>query len=356
MKLIKENVKSSLLGLVYHNRLPYFCLIFSIVIFTFIFYIGGKNVAPLKNILPKNENTICQECLKVYMLDVGQGDSFYIQAPNGNSLLIDAGQPNGGAQNKISKIKNNFFDRTIDVLLATHPDADHIGGFENILKGFVAGLYVDPGVIADTAIYKNLKKEISEQRITSLVFRRGVQIILDKERNIYFETLYPDNSFFAYKYNECEFQNSERKRLHKKGSSKKCKNVFKLETNEMSIVGKLVYGKTSFLFTGDAPDAVENFLMKEFKNSEFRSNVLKVGHHGSKYSTSQRFAEIVEPSYAAISVGVKNRYGHPAERVLETLHTISTKPEIVRTDQVGTMVFISDGVDIKMDNSALSYN
>jgi competence protein ComEC len=340
-------IKSQLLGLVYHKRLSLFTLILSVVFVAFVWNISG----PVWTAVRVNDDAQTKKCcLVVSVLNIGQGDSIYIKAPNGNSMLIDAGPAGGQVSARIQEV-TNMFDRNIDVLLATHPDADHIGGFQEVLSHYSAGLYIDPAISDPTATYTELLKKIDDLHIQKLVGRRGLQIFLDKDLGIEFDVLYPDDALYAYRYDECEAANAEHKRLHKKGSLKNCKNVFKLETNTASIVGKLVYGKTSFLFTGDAPIEVENYLMHEFPSgissstasSTLDSDVLKVGHHGSKNSTSAEFVRAVSPTYAAISVGAKNRYGHPAEQVLHILSQASSTPLTVRTDQAGTIRFSSDG-------------
>jgi beta-lactamase superfamily II metal-dependent hydrolase len=328
-------IKNQIVRLVYHRRIPQVAAVFGALLCVFIAY-SFSAIGP----------HTCVECLEVDVLDIGQGDSIYIAAPNGNSLLVDSGPAGGQVNKKINETGKNIFDNFIDVILATHPDADHVGGFQEVLQHWSAGLFVEDGLRGDTATYKNLVAEVDAQKIPHIVARRGLNIVLDRERNIIFHVLYPDNSFYTYRYDECQAANAKHKRLHKPGGLKKCKNVFQLETNEMSIVGKLTYGNTSFILTGDAPQDVEDFLIHEFQDDGLHSDVLKVGHHGSKYSSSDEFLAVVSPHYAAISVGAKNRYGHPAERVLETLAAASSSPEILRTDKMGTIRFISDGKSV----------
>lgn len=343
-------------GLVYHRRLPLIVLVVSVVaclLAVQMFWPSFGNALP------------CLHCLQVSVLDIGQGDSIYVRAPNGNSLLVDAGPPGGQVSRRISESAVTMFDTSIDVMIATHPDADHIGGFKEVLQHFDAGMLIDSGTEVQTAIYKNMMEEISAKHIPHVVAQRGMNIVLDKDANVVFHILYPSDDYFFYKFKECEAANTERKRLHKKGSLKKCENVYKVDTNTMSVVGKLTYGNTRFVLTGDSPVEVEKYLVDAEKvassSVSLSADVLKVGHHGSKSSTSKEFVEAVSPEFAAISVGAKNKYGHPAEQVLKILteanfatssvvsstsSTASSSIQILRTDQLGTIHFISDGYKV----------
>lgn len=347
-------IKGNLSGLVYHRRLSYFTLAVALIFAALLWNLNGTFVSPA-HVTSDTHAGKC--CLKVSILDIGQGDSIYIQTPDGHSTLVDAG-PAGGQVNARIEEQAGMFDKNIDVLLATHPDADHIGGFQEVLSHFGAGAFVDPGIPDDTATYKNLISSVDAAHIKRIVARRGLEILLDPVDDVRFEILYPDDGFYAYRYDQCESDNTEHKRLHKKGSLKNCKNIFKLETNEESIVGKLIYGNTSFLLTGDAPIDVEQYLMHQLgaadtartsATSTLRADVLKVGHHGSKNSTSPEFVAAVSPEFAAISVGAKNRYGHPTDQVLQILAAASSSPQVLRTDKVGTIKFSSDGETVTLE-------
>ncbi len=282
-------------------------------------------------LLPNHKN------LEVSFLDIGQGDAIYVKAPNGNSILIDGGPPGGSVSSKISET-TDVFDKHIDVIMGTHADADHIGGFYDVLQNYSASLYIDPHFSSNTIIYKKLTDLIYEKKIEKITARKGIQVILDSDKKVELEILYPSNSYPVYMYNECE-KNKKGKR------KKKCEKNLQVETNQTSIVARLKFGNKSFLFTGDAPLSVEDFLMSTIDRKEIQSNVLKVGHHGSKTSTSEKFLSIVKPEYAVISSGRKNRYGHPHKDVLNVLK--NTK--VFRTDELGTIKIISDGdsLDIK---------
>jgi competence protein ComEC len=266
--------------------------------------------------------------LEISYLDIDQGDSTYIRAPNGNSILIDGGPPSGQVSTKISGV-TNIFDKQIDVIIATHADADHIGGLASVLQNYSTSLFLDPHFSSGTGIYKKLFEIATEKNILRLTARKGINIFLDDD--VVLKILYPNNLFPIYLYEQCELE----KKQKRKGRKKCEKNLF-LDTNQTSVVAKLEYKNKSFLFTGDAPITVENFLIDSKVN--LSSDVLKVGHHGSKTSTSKRFVKEVNPSLAIISAGKENRYGHPHEDTLEHLSGI----KILRTDLLGTITVMGD--------------
>src|SRR3989344_545074 len=267
-----------------------------------------------------------QGILTVAFLNIGQGDSIFIEAPSGNQMLIDGG-PGRGVLRELSRVMP-FYDRSIDVVLATHPDADHIGGLPDVLKKYKSEIFLEPGVEADTSMYRELEKIISEKGnlpadeagIKKIEARRGM--VVDLGGGAILEILYPV--------------------LDPRG----------METNTASIVARLVYGENEFLLTGDSPVNIEDYLISQgdtLGNGPkgvtlgLRADVLKAGHHGSRTSTSLEYVEAVHPEYVVISAGKDNKYGHPHQEVLNVLNNFGTK--VLRTDQDGRIVFESDGVN-----------
>jgi len=248
--------------------------------------------------------------LTVAFLDVGQGDAIFIQAPNGNQILVDAGQ-NRAVLRELSKVMP-FYDRSIDMLIATHPDSDHIGGFPNILSRFNVGSIIEPGVDSGTPVYEEFERIAEEKNIKKFLARRGMKINLDQ--NAYLLILFPD------------------------------RDASGMDSNDASIVAKLVYGDTSFLLTGDSPQKIERYLASLSPES-LDVDVLKVGHHGSRTSTSEILLGYSSPDFAVISSGKDNSYGHPHQEVLGMLDKFGIK--ILRTDELGTIVIKSDGEGIK---------
>ena len=249
-----------------------------------------------------------QGILTIAFLDIGQGDAIFLEAPNGNQMLIDGGPPKA-IQSALHKVMS-FCYRSIDMLLVTNPDKDHMAGFIDVLNSYHVGQVVEPGTDSPTATYAELEKSERERGVPKLLARRGQTIWLDKKHGIGFQVLFPDRA------------------------------VSGLTTNEGSIVGKLTYGNTSVLFTGDSPQNIEHYLVS-LDGKNLKSDVLKVGHHGSRTSSSQEFVGFVSPTVAVISDGKGNSYGHPHKETLDTLEKFGVK--VFRTDQAGTIVIKSDG-------------
>lgn len=250
--------------------------------------------------------------LRVAFLDVGQGDATFVEK-NGNQVLIDGGK-NKKVLQELSKIMP-FYDHSIDAVIATHPDADHIGGLPHVLENFNVGLVMEPGVSSDTAVYTEFEKKMEEKGLRKILARRGMKIILSK--NVYLLILFPNIDVVGF------------------------------DTNEASIVAKLVYGDTSFLLTADSPKNIEQYLTALSLES-VNVDVLKIGHHGSKTSTSQELLGYASPLYAVISVGKDNQYGHPHKEVLDKLNEFNVPA--LRTDELGTIKFKSDGEKIIVDS------
>lgn len=252
-----------------------------------------------------------QGVLTIAFLDIGQGDAIYIEAPNGNQMLIDGGPP----KTVLSALRKvmPFYDRSIDMLMVTNPDKDHMGGFIDVLNSFKVTQVVEPGTKSPTATYAELEKTIAQKNAKEIFVHRGQTIWLDKKHGVGFHVLFPD------------------------------RDVSGMATNDGSIVGQLIYGNTRIMFTGDSPSKIEHYLVS-LDGAKLKSDVLKVGHHGSRTSTSAEFAGSVAPTYAMISDGLNNKYGHPHKETLETLQKFGVK--IFRTDQMGTIVMKTDGETI----------
>lgn len=246
--------------------------------------------------------------LTVVFLDVGQGDAIYIETPNGRQVLID-----GGADRKVVSQLGNimpFADKSLDVVLATHPDADHIGGLPYVFDSYKIGAFVDNGASSDTQTYSTLQRKVAEENSLKVRSSRGMKIILDEKENITLQVLSP-------------YMNTS--------------NLS--DTNTGSIVAKLSYGSSTFMLTGDAPQDVENYLVAK-DGENLKSTVLKVGHHGSRTSSGEDFLKMVSPEFAVVSTGKNNRYGHPHQEVLDILNKLHIA--ILRTDTDGTIICKGD--------------
>lgn len=258
--------------------------------------------------LSQKENDI----LEVSFLDIGQGDAIFIEAPNGTQMLIDAGRDTA-VLNELGR-SMSFFDRSIDVVLVTHPDQDHIGGIPAVLENYEVGKFIDSFADTESSTYDEMNRRVLDEGAEYFVGVRGMLITLDQENGVYFHILHPEPDEFAV-----------------------------TETNDLSIIGKLVYGDTSFMLTGDAGKAQEAMLYAT-DGEYLHSSVLKAGHHGSKTSSSAAFVKIVDSTYAVISAGKDNSYGHPHKEVIDTLEKENI--EILSTAEQGTIKFLSNGVDV----------
>lgn len=247
-----------------------------------------------------------QRELVIAFLNVGQGDAIYIEAPNGNQMLIDGGKGREVLRELGSVMP--LYDRSIDVVLATHPDADHIGGLIPVFESYTVGAFVDSGNAHQTTVTESLSRAITEEKSVRVIARRGMRIRLS--HGAIFTVLYPD------------------------------REVTNAESNEASIVGRLAYGTTTILLTGDAPISTERVLMMN-DGASLKSTVLKLGHHGSRTSSLPGFLSLVQPELAVISVGEGNRYGHPHAEVLA--HLAQENIRVFRTDVMGRIIFSSDG-------------
>jgi len=250
--------------------------------------------------------------LEVIFFDVGQGDAIFIETPSYHQILIDGG-PDSTILEKLSK-EMPFWDRSIDLIILTHPERDHLTGLIEVLEKYKVENILWTGIVRDTAEYKEWKKLIEEEKAEIFIAKAGQKI-----------------SCLTWQIKQCDleilqpFESLEGKEFK--------------DSNNTSIISKLVFGKNSFLFTGDAYKNVEVELIN--KEAEIDSDVLKVAHHGSKTSSSEEFIKAVSPEIAVISVGRENKYGHPNQEVLELLEKYGIR--VLRTDKDGDIKIISDG-------------
>lgn len=251
--------------------------------------------------------------LAVNFFDVGQGDAILIKTPEQQKILIDGGPSNVVAQ-KLGEVLP-FYDRKIDLIILTHPHADHLDGLIEVLKRYEVKKILSTGVTHTTPDYLAWLEEIKNQNVPMEIAMAGQ--IIDFGGGVKMEILYPAEDLVG-------------------------KSVENL--NDTSIVAKLIFGQTSFLFTGDAETEVEEKLISG--GADLKANVLKVGHHGSKNATSDNFLEKVQASFAVISSGADNRFGHPNAMTIKRLENIGA--EIFRTDEEGNVKMVSDGMKIEI--------
>lgn len=249
--------------------------------------------------------------LYVHALDVGQGDGLLVVSPGGKSILIDAGPSEAG--DEVVAALQRRGSKSLDLMVATHPHADHIGGMRRVLESFRVRKLLDSGQQYTSATYERLLQTIRDQNI-SLVKAQQRQTI-EVEPGIKFEILNPGREFIT--------------NVRSGGSL----------INANSVVLRLSYGNFAMLFTGDAEFETEAALMNAGLN--LNAQVLKIGHHGSRHATSGKFLDTVKPQEAIISDGATNDYGHPAQPTLDRLRRAQVK--IWRTDLQGEITIVSDG-------------
>ncbi len=286
---------------------------------------------------------------EVTFFDVSQGDAIFIEIPPSfrggrQQILIDGG-PSSVILEKLAK-EMPFYDRTIDLVILTHPERDHLSGLNEVLKRYKIKNILWTGVVRDTAEYKEWKKIIDKEKAQIFIAQAGQKITcksctrtkfnVEQEAQMPMFTLY--NPERIYTEHPCEFfidilypfQNLE---------GQEFKN-----SNDTSIVAKLVFSENSFLFTGDISSKIEQELISEYlcsdscKFANLKSTVLKIAHHGSKYSSSEDFLKNVSPQLAVIQVG-KNSYNLPAEEVLARLENFGIR--VLRTDKNGDIKIIN---------------
>jgi beta-lactamase superfamily II metal-dependent hydrolase len=251
---------------------------------------------------------------KVVVLDVGQGDSILVITPGGKTALVDAGEP-GDGKVILAALKKYGVDH-IDLLVATHPHADHIGAADEVIKGVPVGNVLYSGVPHTTKNYEDFLKAVDEKNIPLVRAEPGQQFELGGGAVL--RVLAPVAPLFT------------REDLRSGGN----------EPNANSVVARLDYGEFSMLLTGDAEEQTERErLIKSGAN--IRATVLKVGHHGSKYATSEDFLKRGEFKLAVISAGMDNRYGHPSQEVLDRLKAAGVK--VYRTDFQGEILISTRG-------------
>jgi len=248
------------------------------------------------------------DLLCVVFMDVGQGDAIFIQSPSGKQLLVDGGRDNSVLRH-LGEILS-FSDRDIDYMLITHPDSDHINGLSEVLDRYDIHHIIYTENNNDTDIWRLIKKKIATEGSDNHFARRGQRY--DLGTDVYLDILLPDVDVSDY------------------------------ESNSSSIVARLVYGQNSVMLTGDSPKAIEEYLVL-IEGDNLASDILKVGHHGSRTSTSELFLSEVDPLYAVISAGRNNSYGHPHVEVTDLLFNYGVTT--LSTIEEGNIVFYLDGLN-----------
>lgn len=255
--------------------------------------------------------------LEVVFFDVRQGDSTLIRTPDGKNILVDGGVCKSGwskfdaAEKTILPYLREEGITRLDLIIGTHPDFDHIGGLRTVLSDekIAVGCYLDPGKEHDIALYLDLLKRVKARKIPYRKGRAGM--VLDFGAKVRAEILNPAK--LLDKVNDC------------------------------SIVLRVQFGSVSFLLAGDAEDEAEKRMKSQY-GRKLASTVLKVGHHGSRTSSSELFLDMVRPTMVVISVGAHNKFGHPHQETIDRFEGVGAK--VFRTDEMGTIVMRTDGKNL----------
>lgn len=251
--------------------------------------------------------------LRADFYDIGQGDAFMITTYEGNQILFD-----GGPGSKVLEGVGHsmpFFDRTIEMMVLTHAHLDHLDGLIHILRRYEVKKILMPNTNYKSEPYEEFLNEVKREGSEVVYAAQGQRIWLDK--STVFDVMHPDIQ------EEMVFGKND-------------------DLNDSSIVGMLTFGKTKMLLTGDSGFDIEAKLLPRFN---LNADLLKVGHHGSKYSTSQELVDEVTPEFSIISSG-ENKYGHPDAGVIQRLEQANS--QVLRTDQKGTIRFRSDGARLNL--------
>lgn len=266
----------------------------------------------IENELKKDDEAVFKNKLLVHFLDVGQGDCELVCLPSGKVMLIDAGD--NGEESIITRYLDKLGIKRIDYLVATHPHADHIGGMEEIIKGYEIGEIYMPRVEAESKTFERMLDAIDEKGL--LIHTGEAGKVIFSEDSIKARILSPPKG-----------------KLYE-------------DKNNNSLVIKLEYQDRSFLFTGDIEEDAERDILsaKEYISAD----VLKVAHHGSSTSSISEFIDKTQPQYAVISCGEGNEYGHPHKETLDKLESLGIK--VLRTDELGTIIITTDGKNLEVEN------
>ena len=249
------------------------------------------------------------ETLDVYVLDVGQGDSIFLRSPSGKTMLVDASE--SGMYESIDTFLQNQAVKQLDVVVGTHPHADHIGAMEKIVTHYKIGAYYMPDAQNQTRMFENLLDALTEHNINVKQAAGGKTSAIKWDEDVELTILSP------------------------------LPGVDYDDLNDWSVILHVQYGDTSILLTGDAESFAEKAALKALPEEYFRANILKLGHHGSSSSSSDAFLDAVDPDIAVVSLGKDNDYGHPHKEVVTELKNRDIP--LYRTDTQGTIHITLDG-------------
>lgn len=248
--------------------------------------------------------------LEVDFLDIGQGDAILITTPSGKQALVDGGMTDAALAELAKQMP--FYDRKIDYIIATHPDADHIGGLIPVMERYEVGEIFSNDAPSDSATYQKWLAIINQNHIPHHLLRQGD--VLDFGDEVRFEVLWPNRSYLGG-------------------------NIDNL--NNTSVVGRLVFGQNEAMLTGDAETETQETLCR-LPDEKLKAEIFKASHHGAQNGADECFSEKADPDWVVISVAADNPFGHPHKSALDLFQTLGA--QILRTDKDGTVEFFSNGM------------
>src|SRR3989344_1424171 len=269
------------------------------IIWAVVFFLFSLNLIIWRSVLAESRAPE----IAVYFFDVGQGDSEFISARDGTQILIDGG-PNSKVLSGLARAMP-YYDNSIDVIILTHPHADHVSGLIDVLNRYKVGMIIESGADYNTAEYAEFEHIVAKKNIKKIIIDHPAEMSFYGGAVLKF--LYPLRSH----------------------DGEILKNV-----HDAMVVGELDFEERKILFMGDAEKNIEARLV--YDGVVGGVDVLKAGHHGSKTSSNRFFLDVVKPEYAVVSAGKENRYGHPNQQILSNLEAAGAK--IFRTDLDGTAV------------------
>jgi len=251
--------------------------------------------------------------LEISYLDVGQGDAVYIKV-NDFDILIDAG-PKSDSDKLMQQLEEKNID-DFEIVIATHPHEDHIGGMTKVFEKYDVKSFYMPKATNTTKTFENMMKAVSNEGLNVNVIKEGTSFELGEGARI--DVYSPIQESYD-------------------------------DLNDYSPIMKLTYGNKAFIFTGDAEKVAEEEVVKKYAN-ELKADVIKFGHHGSSTSSTKEFIEAISPKYGIISCGLDNSYGHPHRETLKIIEKMGI--EAYRTDKEGQITITSDGNNIEIETQA----
>lgn len=281
----------------------------SLVILVILVFVGWKSGLVGET---EREYEPVEGTLEVYILDVGQADCTLLVC-EGGSVLIDAGDT--PTREEVVAYLTELGIGHIDYAIFTHPDADHIGGAADVIESFEISNVILPNLhesdIPTTKVYDNMITAIeNDESIGVIAAEPGAQYTVGELK---MKILGPISDNYT--------------------------NI-----NDYSVSVRFDFGATSFLFSGDALETAEGEMLERYGASELKADFFQAGHHGAANANTPAFIRAVSPSIVAVSCGLDNKYGHPTEAALESFAAVGAM--VYRTDELGTMIFVSDGEEI----------